>query len=1637
MRYRNILIGVLVVGVLTGSALLLKSTSATNYQVITLSTTAASQTQVNVTCSNAPSGYVYIYRDGSYWGYIGCPSGGFAMADAGKTCGISYSYYAEDSVNASYYSNTVSGTPDACTPGVPTIGTNTPASQTAFTTTWSRNAPLNESGFEVNSSLTPFPANAAAGATSYTGDWAVSCNTTGNNSVRSFINTNGRTYYSNMSAASNNATTDACTPAAPTMTSASTVNQTQAIVYFTDNSTNETGFYIMTSGGSQMGSSGAIGGTGSPTAGYATGLSCGTSYYFYADAYVNTNGRAYRGSSAWSNLVTIDQCTPGMATIGSATATGQTTATVTWTRNAPFTETGFNIWDQTPTFRGSAGAGATSGSATGLSCGTSYAFRVVSYVDTNGRQYTPGQSGQTNTITTNACNNPPNTPTPVSPPNGSWTNSRTFSAQVSDPDGGTVRAEFMIGGTWYYGNYVTSGGTSVYSFSGDYNGTWYARAYDGSLNSGNTATWTAHVDTVPPTANITGNSVNEATAMTLNSNGADTGGSGVASYAWYSGTACSGTVLGTASTYSAGTQNEPYTTDYAVKVTDNAGNSACVTASATWNNVAPTASGTGGSGPENTSVSVSVAGSDPGGTTFTYQWFTNSDCSGLIGGATNSTYNAPAQNEPTSITYYARVYDAQVWGSTCGGAPATATWTNVAPTANAVSSSFTEGGTCTLNSSVSDPGGTTFSYAWYVGSSCGGSSLGSGSSYTTPALAGSTVYSYKTWDAQSLASSCVTATCNVTNVLPTPSPVTCSVQENQACVFTANASDPGNDITSYNWYSGGACGGSSLGTVSTYSAGTQTEPATAAYSYKACDAGGCSATCATANATWTNVAPNVAPTNNGPVDENSSITFSANASDPGGTTFTYQWYSDACATAISGATGSTRAETLTEPGTLTRYVKAWDAQGLGSACSSGSTGTWNNVAPTVSPSNDGPKAAGTTVTFSANASDPGGTTFTYQWYTDASCASSIGGATASTYAMACSYPSVARYVKAWDAQSAPSSCGASTATCTITNTAPNTPTPTSPPDNTWTTSRQFCATVSDPDGGNVTAYFVLSGVGTFAGSTVTSGSSSCYTHTADLNGVTWYAYAQDPQSATSGNSATRTAKIDTAAPTPNPPTTSGAPQNQTQINWSMSAGSDSLSGLHSTPYGFSTNGSTYNWQAGTTWNETGLVCNTSYTRYGKIRDAVLNETSAGSGAATTAPCTPAAPTSLTQGTVTGSSIAFSWTDNATNETGFSIERCSGAGCSNFAEITTVGQNVVNYTNSSLACATSFSYRVRAYVTGAGGPYYSSYTNTITASTQSCNNPPNTPTPTSPPDNTWTTSRQFCATVSDPDGGNVTAYFVLSGVGTFAGSTVTSGSSSCYTHTADLNGVTWYAYAQDPQSATSGNSATRTAKIDTAAPTPNPPTLSCGGITQTSIAWTLSSGSDSFSGLHATPYGFSAVSGGPYNFQSGATWNESPLTCGTNYTRYGVIRDAVSNQTSQGSTACSTASCGGVNAPSAASGASAVPVSGRAMIDISWSDAADGVLIYEDEGIVSSFGLKSDNTTLNSDRRSNLKCPKNYQYKLVAYNSDTSLGGATDPSCQNGNLSFAPANDMSNKKCAVPATISVVKIRFCTQGFFGD
>ena len=89
---------------------------------------------------------------------------------------------------------------------------------------------------------------------------------------------------------------------------------------------------------------------------------------------------------------------------------------------------------------------------------------------------------------------------------------------------------------------------------------------------------------------------------------------------------------------------------------------------------------------------------------------------------------------------------------------------------------------------------------------------------------------------------------------------------------------------------------------------------------------------------------------------------------------------------------------------------------------------------------------------------------------------------------------------------------------------------------------------------------------------------------------------------------------------------------------------------------------------------------------------------------------PAPPSSLAASATSASQINLTWTDNASNETGFNIERSLDN--VNFLQIGTAPANTTSYSDTGLSAATAYHNRVRAY--NANGE--SAYSNIANATT---------------------------------------------------------------------------------------------------------------------------------------------------------------------------------------------------------------------------------------------------------------------------------------------------------------------------------
>ena len=123
-----------------------------------------------------------------------------------------------------------------------------------------------------------------------------------------------------------------------------------------------------------------------------------------------------------------------------------------------------------------------------------------------------------------------------------------------------------------------------------------------------------------------------------------------------------------------------------------------------------------------------------------------------------------------------------------------------------------------------------------------------------------------------------------------------------------------------------------------------------------------------------------------------------------------------------------------------------------------------------------------------------------------------------------------------------------------------------------------------------------------------------------------------------------------------------------------------------------------------------------------------------------------------------SQLSLTWSDNSSNESGFKIERSSNG--STYAQVATVGADVVSYTDSGLNAGTSYSYRLRAYNSNGDSAYSNVATQTTPAAA-----------------NTVPTISNIANTTMSEDGTTGAISFTVSDVETAADSLVVTGDSS--------------------------------------------------------------------------------------------------------------------------------------------------------------------------------------------------------------------------------------------------------------------
>jgi len=223
---------------------------------------------------------------------------------------------------------------------------------------------------------------------------------------------------------------------------------------------------------------------------------------------------------------------------------------------------------------------------------------------------------------------------------------------------------------------------------------------------------------------------------------------------------------------------------------------------------------------------------------------------------------------------------------------------------------------------------------------------------------------------------------------------------------------------------------------------------------------------------------------------------------------------------------------------------------------------------------------------------------------------------------------------------------------------------------------------------------------------------------------------------------------------------------------------------------------------------------------------------------------PTTPSSLVATAVSTSQINLSWTASTDNVgvTGYRVERCQGAGCSDFAQIAT--PTSASYNDTGLSASTSYSYRVRAQD---AVPNLSAYSSTASATTLAT---PDTQAPTTPANLSATAASSVQINLSwtaSTDNVAVTNYLVerCQGASCSNFAQIATPTTASYNDTGRSPSTT-YRYRVRAQDVVPNFSAYSTIASATtlAGPDTQPPTAPTGlavtaGINQNSLSWTAS------------------------------------------------------------------------------------------------------------------------------------------------------------------------------------------------------
>ena len=423
--------------------------------------------------------------------------------------------------------------------------------------------------------------------------------------------------------------------------------------------------------------------------------------------------------------------------------------------------------------------------------------------------------------------------------------------------------------------------------------------------------------------------------------------------------------------------------------------------------------------------------------------------------------------------------------------------------------------------------------------------------------------------------------------------------------------------------------------------------------------------------------------------------------------------------------------------------------------------------------------------------------------------------------------------------------------------------------------------------------------------------------------------------------------------------------------------------------------------AGTTYTDMGLSPSTSYNYQVQAVDTVGNASafSSAATAATQAPPPPTAPGNLTATAASASQINLSWTASASGYgiAYYVVERCQGAGCTNFAQIAASAGTI--YSDAGLLSSTSYSYWVQAVDT-AGNT--SSLSNTATVATQA------PPPPTAPGNLTATAtgaSQINLSWTASTSGIGIADYVVQrcqgAGCTNFAQIAAPAGTSYSDSGLLASTSYSYRAQAVDTGGNTSTFSNTSTAATQAPPPPTAPGNLTATAVsaTQINLSWTAST-----SGIGIADYVVQRCQGaGCTNFVqtailAGTGYSDTGLLASTSYS-YQV--QAVDTTGNAGTFSNPAAAATQAPPPPTAPGNLTATVVGASQINLSWTSSTSGIgiadyVIQRCQGAGCANFAQIATLTGTSYSDTGLSSNTSYSYQVQAIDTAGNAGAFSSP-----------------------------------------